>query len=169
VQMPLAARSDQLTHGEQFEHFEPRHLGFAVGQALAPERAQVQFIPETTGQPAVAEDARMLKRQFGQLHLEPVEDLGWDVTVFGEQTDLLGELSGFVEHGETFAPGRLRRIIDLAQVKNGALRGVTGAQATVLDDAPVAMRLAVFFASVVAQKHVVGRQYITVTEQCGRR
>ena len=48
VQMPLAARSDQLAHRQQFEHFEPRHLGFAVGQALAPERAQLQFIPEPT-------------------------------------------------------------------------------------------------------------------------
>jgi hypothetical protein len=30
------------------------------------------------------------------------------------------------------------------------------------------MHLAVFFASVVAQKYFVGRQYITVAEQCGR-
>ena len=62
VQMPLAARSDQLAHRQQFENFEPRHLGFAVGQALTPEWTQVQFIPETAGQPAIAEDARMLER-----------------------------------------------------------------------------------------------------------
>src|SRR5450759_2606174 len=110
----------------------------------------------------------MLQRQFGQLDLEAVEDIGREVAVFGKQTDLFGELSGFVERVETFAPGRLLRIIDLAQVKDGALHGVTSAQAAVFDNTPIAMHLAVFFASVVAQKHFVGRQYITVAEQCGR-
>jgi hypothetical protein len=89
------------------------------------------------------------------LDLEAVENVGRDVAVFGEQTDLFGELSGFVEHVHIFAPGRLLRVIDLAQVKNGALGGVTGAQAAVFDDAPVAMRLAVFFASVETQEHLL--------------
>jgi hypothetical protein len=55
-------------------------------------------------------------------------------------------------------------VIDLAQVEDGALRGVTGAQPAVLDYAPVAMHLAVFFASVIAQKHVVGRQLRRIQE-----
>jgi len=164
----LAAWSDQLAHGQQFEHFEPGHLSLAIRQALTPERAQVQFIPETTGQPAIAEDAWMLQRQLRQLDLEPVEDIGREVAVFGEEADLLGELSGFVERVETFAPGRLLRVIDLAHVKDGALSGVTGAQAAVFDDAPVAMHLAVLFAGVVAQKHIVGRQCITAATRCGR-
>ncbi|HEY5503529.1 MAG TPA: hypothetical protein VIK28_00100 [Sedimentisphaerales bacterium] len=164
VQMPLAGRSDPLAHGQQFERFEPGHPGLAIRQVLTPERTQVQFIPEPAGQPVIAEDAGMLQRQFGQLDLEAVEDIGREVAVFGKQTDLFGELSGFVERVETFAPGRLLRIIDLAQVKDGALHGVTSAQAAVFDNTPIAMHLAVFFASVVAQKHFVGRQYITVAE-----
>jgi hypothetical protein len=65
VPMPLAARSRPLAHGQPLENFEPRRLGFAVGQALAPEGAQMQFIPETTGQPAIAEDARRFQPQLG--------------------------------------------------------------------------------------------------------
>lgn len=108
--MPLAGRSDPLAHGQQFEHFEPGHLGLAVGQTLAPERAELQFIPQTAsqpreigpmptlwrvpvvisrGQPAIAEEARMLERQLGELDLEAVE------------------------HVQTLAPGRLLRVIDL--------------------------------------------------------
>jgi hypothetical protein len=45
---------------------------------------------------------------------------------------------------------------------------VTGAQAAVFDDAPIAMHLAVFFAGVVAQKHIVGRQGIIVATRRGR-
>lgn len=65
VQMPFAAGGDELADGEQFEHFVPRHFGFAVGQALPPEGAQLQFIPEPTRQPAIAKDAWVLERQFG--------------------------------------------------------------------------------------------------------
>jgi hypothetical protein len=64
-------------------------------------------------------------------------------------------LSGFVERVETFAPGRLLGIVDLAQVKDGAWGGVAGAQTAVLDDAKAAMHLAVFFAGVEAQEHVL--------------
>jgi len=155
VQMPLAAGSHQLAHGEQFEHFAPGHLGLAVGQVLAPERAELQFIPETTRQPTIAEDARMLERQFGQLHLQAVEDLGRDLAVGGEQTDLFGELSRLVEDVQLLAPSRVLGVVDLAQVEDGALRGVAGAQAAVFDDAPVAMHLAVLLAGVETQKHVL--------------
>ena len=110
----------------------------------------------------------MLERQLGELHSEPVEDFRRDVAVFGEQTDLFGPLSGFVEHLQTLAPSRLLGVVDLAQVEDGALSGGTSTQPAVLDHAPVAMSLAVLFASVIAQKHVVGRQYITVAERGGR-
>ena len=114
VQMPFAAGRDELADGEQFEDFEPRHLGFALGQAIAPEGAQVQFIPQATGQPAIAKGARMMERQFGEFDLESVEDLGWDLAVFGEEADLFGELGGFIEGVETFAPGGLPREIEVS-------------------------------------------------------
>src|SRR5262245_42483466 len=59
----ICYRGDQLPDGQQFEHFEPGNLGFAVGQALAPECPELKFIPEPTGQPAIAEDAWALECQ----------------------------------------------------------------------------------------------------------
>ena len=56
----------------------------------------------------------------------------------------------------------------IAQVKDGALGGVTGASSSVFDDMPVALPRAVFVAGVMAQKQVVGRQSITVAQPRGR-
>ena len=98
-----------------------------------------------------------MERQFGELDLEPVENLRGNLAVFGKKTDLFGALIGFIDHLQALAPSRLLRVIDLAQVKDGALRGVSGTQTAVLDHAPVAMLFAIFLAGVIAQKHVVGR------------
>ena len=49
--------------------------------------------------------------------MQSVEDIGRDVAVFGEQADLFGELSGFVEGVQTFAPGCLLAVIDLAKIE----------------------------------------------------
>ena len=166
--MPLAARSDQLAHRQQFEHFEPRHLRLAVGQTLAPKRVQFQFIPQTASQPAIAENPRALQRQLRKLDSQPVENLRRNVPVFGKETNLFGRLIGFVDHLQALAPGRLLRVVDLAQIKDGALRGVPRAQTPVFDHAPVAMLLAVLVAGVVAQKHSVGGQSITSAQGCGR-
>ena len=45
--------------------------------------------------------------------------------------------------------------VEIAQVKDGALGGVAGAQTAVFDDAPVAMRFAIFSASVETQEHLL--------------
>jgi hypothetical protein len=98
----------------------------------------------------------MLEGPFGKFDLQAVEDIGRDLAVFGEQTDWFGELSGFVERVQMLAPGGPLDVIDLAQLEHGALGGVTGAQAAVFDDAPVAMGLAVFVAVVEAQEKLLG-------------
>jgi hypothetical protein len=68
---------------------------------------------------------------------------------------LFGQLGGFVERIQTLGPGRLLGVVDLAQLENGALGGVSGAQPAVLDDTPGTMQLAVLFAGVEAQEHVL--------------
>ena len=103
-----------MADGQQFEHFAPRHLGLAVGQAFAPERAELKFIPQAAGQPAIAEGARMLEGQLGEFDLEAVELVGRQRAIGGEETDLFGELGGFVERVETRAPSGCLRIIELA-------------------------------------------------------
>ncbi len=109
-----------------------------------------------------------MERQFGEFDLESVENLRGNVAVFREKADLFGELVDFIDHLQAFAPGRLLRVIDLAQVKDRALRRVTDAQTAILNDAPIAMRFAIFLAGVIAQKHVVGRQCTTQKERPGR-
>ena len=57
---------------------------------------QLQFIPEATGQPAVAKDAQMLQGQFGEFDLQAVEGHGRNLAVLWEQAHLFGELGGLV-------------------------------------------------------------------------
>lgn len=142
--------------------------GLCRWQVLSPELLQVQFIPQPATQPAITEEARPFKRQFGKLNFQSVENLGRNVPVLGEEADLLSELINFIEDLQALAPGRLLRVIDLTQVENGSLGRTTHAQTPVFDDAKIAMLFAVFFASVKAQKHVVGQQSTTVAQRCGR-
>lgn len=91
------------------------------GSPLAPELGQLQFVPETTRKPAVAEDARALERQLGEFHLQAVERIGRDLAAGGEQRDLLGALRGLVERFGLFAPRGLPGVVNLAEIKDGAL------------------------------------------------
>ena len=110
----------------------------------------------------------MFERQLGEFGLKSVEHFGGNLAVFGEQTDLFGELIGFINHLQAFAPGGLLGVVDLTQIEDGALGSVAGAQTAVFDDAPVAMFLAVFFASVETQKHFAGGQRSTAAQRSGR-
>jgi hypothetical protein len=114
--MPLAAGRHQLAHRQQLQHFEPRHLGLAPRQVLPPKLLQVQFIPQPATQPAITENPWTFQAQFGKLHFEPVENLGRNVAVLGEEANLLGQLINLIEDFEAFAPGRLLRVVDLTQV-----------------------------------------------------
>ena len=64
----------------------------------------------------------------------------------------------FVENLDGLAPGRGLGRADLAQIQDVALHNAPGAEAMVLDDAPIAVRLAILLppgpAAVVSQ-HVV--------------
>jgi len=51
------------------------------------------------------------------------------------------------------APARPRTVVDLAEIQHVTLHGPTASRPAVLDDAPVAVLLAVLAASLVAQKH----------------
>ena len=73
------------------------------------------------------------------------------IGLFAQRAAILaGDAHRCVARFKIFALGCLLRMIDLAQIKDSALGGVTGTQTAVFDDAPIAMHLAVFFVSVVA-------------------
>lgn len=79
---------------------------------------------------------------------EAVEKVGRAVAIFGEQTDLSRQLGALVEGVQNSVPCSLLRVVDLAQVKGGALGRVAGVQPVAFDDTPAAMDLAVLFPGV---------------------
>src|SRR5512134_2182589 len=110
-------------------------------------------MPDLTGQPAVAKAARPPQFQFAQSDLQAVGGIRGDLAILGEQTQRARALLLFIEDLQGLAPGRLLAVVDLAQVKDGALRGLAGRQTTVLHHAEVAVILAVLPAVGGAQKH----------------
>jgi hypothetical protein len=58
-----------------------------------------------------------------------------------------------VEHLDGLAPHRSLRGVDLSQVKDVALHHAAASNTLVLDDAPIVVRLAVFLAWGLSQKH----------------
>src|ERR1700735_5458487 len=58
-----------------------------------------------------------------------------------------------VENFDGFAPGRGLRRADIAQIQDVALHNAAGPEAMVLDDAPMAVRLAILLPPGLPQKH----------------
>jgi hypothetical protein len=75
-------------------------------------------------------------------------------TILGKQRQRLRSILRFVQHLDRPAPSQLLRVVDLAEMKHVFLHHAPVRDALVLDDAPIAMPLAVLVANpVVAQKH----------------
>jgi hypothetical protein len=74
-------------------------------------------------------------------------------SVFGKQRQGLRSIGRFVQHLNRPAPRQFLRVVDLAEVKNVVLNDPPASNALVLDDAEVAMPLAVLLANLVPQKH----------------
>ena len=64
-------------------------------------------------------------------------------TIRGEQRKLLGLLLLLVKDLDGLAPGRLLAVVYLAKVQDLSLNGSSAAATTRLDDAPIAVKLAV--------------------------
>jgi hypothetical protein len=77
----------------------------------------------------------------------------WRRAVLGEQRDLPRVLASLVERFDRSAPRGFLAVIDLAQIQHLPLHRPPARHPAVLDDAPVAVLLAVFPANLVAQKH----------------
>ena len=58
-----------------------------------------------------------------------------------------------IEHLDGLAPHRRLRGVDLAQIQHVALHHAATCNTLVLDDAPIVVRLAVFLARGLSQKH----------------
>src|SRR5208283_5680969 len=73
-------------------------------------------------------------------------------TIFGKQRDL-PRSPRFVEDFDSPTPCRPLAVVDLSEIEHLSLNHATALDATVLDDRPGPMLLAVLAANLVAQKH----------------
>src|SRR5579872_5227459 len=149
----FAAGIEQTIDHQQSQHLFPTHRFTAFGQTLSPELVEAQLLPKFACQPATTEDARTLQFQPAQAHLHAVDGIGGNFPIVGKQTHGGEALFGFAEYIERLAPRRLLLIVDLAEIENGALRGLAPGQPPVLDHAEIPMILAVLVPVCAAQKH----------------
>ncbi|MBV8936128.1 MAG: hypothetical protein JO095_10015 [Alphaproteobacteria bacterium] len=71
----------------------------------------------------------------------------------GEQRQRARLNGALFQHLDRTAPGPLLAVVDLAQIQHMALHHPAAGNAPVLDDAEIAMLLAVLPANLLAQKH----------------
>src|SRR6516162_4842594 len=150
---PFAARGDQPIGHQNLENLVPARPFPARRQTLGPEPIQLQLAPQLTGQPAGAPLPRPAQRQRRETnsHRRPLVDRR--AAILGEQRQgprLAGRL---VEDLDRLAPGRGLRPANLSQIEDLPLHHPAIVEAPILDDVPIDVRLAVFLASALPQKH----------------
>ena len=158
VQAVFAAGIDEPMDGQKLQDLLPGHFAAGVLEPRLPEAIQFQLLPKPAAQPAVAEASRPQQLHLRELDLKGVEGVGRNGAVVGEQGQLLGLLVGAVEDVQCLSPGRLLGIVDLSEIQDRALGDMlaidaAAGDAAVLDDAEVAVLLAVLPSLVRLQEH----------------
>ena len=154
MQPPLAARRDQPIGDQHLQDLIPACLLSARRQAIGPEPIELQLLPQLPGQPAGAPLARPAKPHLRQAKLND-RRVGCDrrAAILGEQRQRSGTAGVVVEHLDRLAPRRSLRGVDLAEIQHVTLHDAAAVETLVLDDAPVAVRLAVLLSLGASQKH----------------
>ena len=88
-----------------------------------------------------------------ELDLNRVEVTGGDLTVLREQAEVARSLLFLVKDLKLLAPCGFLFVVNFAKVENSSLDRLARAQPSILDDAEVAMSLAVFIPVRLTQKH----------------
>ncbi len=86
----------------------------------------------------------------------------------GRAEEVARSLPVFVKDLKRFAPGGLLFVVDFAKVENSSLDRLARAQPSILDDAEVAMSLAVLFPVRLTQKHRNSRMAECLSPKCPR-
>src|SRR5215831_14689125 len=114
-------------------------------------------MPQFARQPAVAEWTGTPQFQPTEFYLNAVDGVLRQGTIVGEQIQIGVLLLVLIENGQCLPPRCLLLVVDLAQVEHGALHRLGGGDSLILDDAEVAMILAVLLAICAAQKQAISR------------
>src|SRR5208337_1516638 len=154
VQTPFAAWIDEPVADQRLKDVAPAGPFARIGQTSRPEAVECQLLIELAGEPARAPLPRPM-----QLH-GPEPDLhAMALGVFGQRPiggkkgQLGGLLRPFVERLGRPAPSLLLAVVDFAEIEHLALHHLAAGAALTLDNAPVAVLLAVLEASIRAQIH----------------
>jgi hypothetical protein len=154
VQLPFAAWGDQPIGYQDLENLVPACPLPAGRQPLRPEPIQLQFAPQLTGQPARSPLPRPAQgeRRETKTHRRCVI-AHRRAAVLREQRQRPRFARGLVEHFDRLAPSRGLRRMDLSQIESLPLHHPAVVETPILDDVPIDVRLAVFLASGLPQKH----------------
>ena len=154
MQLPFAARGDQPIRRRNLENLLPARSLPARQQTFGPEPIQLQFAPRQTREPARSPLPRPAQRERRETnpHRRGVIS-GRGAAILREQRQRPRFARRFIEHLYCLAPSRGLRRIDLSQIQNPALHHPAIVETPILHDVPVDVRLAVFFAPGLPQKH----------------
>src|SRR5450432_2815963 len=153
MQSPFAAGRNQLVADQRLQDVQPVR-SFARGrQRRNPELVQSQLIPQKSGHPAGAPLTRPAQSHVAQSdrHHIAIENRG--NTIFGKQCNLFGLSGAFIEDLDRLAPRRSLTVVDLPKIQHLPLNHAAIVNASVLDNRPCPMFLAVLATNLGAQKH----------------
>ena len=154
VQTPFAAWINEPVADQRLKNVAPADPFARIGQPSRPEAVERQLLIELAGEPARAPLPRPMQLHGPEpdLHAMTLGVIG-QRPIGGEQGQLSGLLRPLVEGLDHPAPGFLLAVVDLAEIKHLPLHHLAAGAALALDNAPVAVLLAVLEASIRAQIH----------------
>ena len=154
VQAPLAAWIDEPVADQRLEDVAPAGPLARIGQTSRPETVEFQLLIELTGEPARPPLPRPVQLHGPEPDLHPMA-LGviGQRPIGGEQGQLSGLLRPLVEGLDHPAPAFLLAVVDFAEIEDLALHDFAAGAALALDNAPLAVLLAVLEASIRGQRH----------------
>src|SRR5467141_4339506 len=158
VQPPFAARRQQAI-GDQYEqHLIPARPLAAHAQPLAPELLQLQLPPQQQRKPTRAPLPRPAQPQLRQLDADDRNVRQQSFTaVLRKQRQRAGLRGAILQYRDRPPPRQFLRVVDLAEVQHVPLHHAPPGDPRVLDNAPVAVLLAILPANFAAQERD-GRQ-----------
>jgi len=151
VQAPLAPRCQQAIGDQHEQDLIPARPFAGHPQPLGPEQIKLQLPPQHQRQPARARLPRPAEPQRRQLDADDrcVRQQPF-AAVFGKQRQRPRSRRALLQNLDRSPPSQLLRIVDLAQVQHVPLHHAPARNPRVLDNAPVAMLLAILPAIFVA-------------------
>jgi len=158
VQPPFAAGIDQPIAHQRLHDVTPARALARGRQPFGPELVEPELLVQMTRQPAGAPLSRRVKLHRAQPNLHTMTTrVVRHTAIGGKQCQLRGPPGFLVEGIDHPAPRLALAIVDLAEIQHRPLHHLAAGAALALDDAPIAMLLAVLQPSSGAQEHD-GRQ-----------